>query len=279
MRLFKRKSSKSGYCNISEPVSDLDPARISVIKAQHSKLQATAAEAKSKITSSQTNDDTFVTETVTLDTSPSAESSKSRQEAISSSARSTSSDADNDPIPISPDSNNNPLIRELSPQNSNTESAWAPTPKSNVTSMAVSKPIIDAKITDSFFQGRNRKRVLNCASQAPSTKEDVAIKDMLIPTVDADQNQENPLDDDTQSQNSDVDKSFEPQIVSVNSDITDPSYGASSRKSSQQQTWKNFRKVRRYLHDSTNSKEKEGPSTILETIIDAICSYPGEKKS
>lgn len=35
MKLFKKKSHKSGYCNISEPISDLDPKRISAIKSRH----------------------------------------------------------------------------------------------------------------------------------------------------------------------------------------------------------------------------------------------------
>lgn len=35
MKLFKKKSHKSGYCNISEPISDLDPKRISAIKSKH----------------------------------------------------------------------------------------------------------------------------------------------------------------------------------------------------------------------------------------------------
>ena len=87
--------------------------------------------------------------------------------------------------------------------------------------------------------------------------------------------------DDNQSQSSDLDKTFSPQIVSVNSDITDPSFGKGLSKKRNQQSWKKLKKLRRYFHDSLSSKacEQKRPETFLDMFIDAICSYPEDKKS
>jgi hypothetical protein len=270
MRLFKRKTK--GYCNISEPVSDLDPARISAIKAQHAKVEVTARE--DKITTS--NDDTFITETVTLETSQSAESSKCKQEAASSASQPEASTGKDK-------SAESPQIKEQD------ASAWTTKPKSNEQQfMADPRVKLEAKTPETFFEGKNRKRIMDHASQAPTEHQigtvsmgerEIQFKEPLAYVNPA---AEPNRGDDNQSQSSDLDKTFAPQLVTVNSDITDPSFGHGlSSKKRNQKSWKKLKKLRRYFHDSLSSKacEQKRPETFFDMFIDAICSYPGEKKS
>ena len=278
MKLFRRKSSKSGYCNISEPVSDLDPARISKLKAQHSILKKAGKEEEKNSTVG--NDDTFITETITLDTSPSAESSKAankRQQVTSGSTVSVSS----------------PQIVEKKVQIQTPETCKPETNRFQVVSSSntqeksmLSPELMVAKTPDTFFQGKNRKRVsikLDSTSQAP-TEHPIAVLssgekrgDFQVAQIPQTVSQK--AQNDSRSQTSDLDKTFAPQIVSVNSDITDPSYGWSSRRKKKQQSWRKLKSVRRYLHETlnSNSESTKSPMTFLEVIVDAICSYPASK--
>lgn len=295
MKFFRRKSRKSGYCNISEPVSDLDPARISEIKARHSKLQQ-----KEKHRSMPSHDDTFITENITLDTSPSAMASS-----LGSTSKSTN---EKKPLPKLQEASKSETVEvqtvPLRPV------VTAPDAAEFTASGSASSPKQHApKTPDTFFGGKNRKHIptkMDSDSRAPTehpiamlmsnTEREVDARAAHVPESTAKINIPSPgVEVDNQSQSSELDKTFAPQIVSVNSDITDPSYGASGRKGSHQQpSWKKFKKLRRYLQETINSKSgtcsssssskkrkqpQQNPLSFLDSVIDAICTYPPPSKT
>lgn len=312
MRLFKRRST--GYCNISEPVSDLDPARISAIKAK-AQLQAktettttptsaatvTSASARQgqgeKETKPSSQDDTLITETVTLETSPSAESNKSKLYQQSSASRSTSTTTDSRTMskPLekyllveSPRTNHDSNVQTdtdtgLRASNSNfiihedDQSMQRKTSKSK---------LAEAKTPETFFEGKNRKRILDSAgSQAPTEHPipSASLRAGETGNKDKEGKVSFTLADKQSSKDdsSELDKSFSPKIVSVNSDITDPSYGmSSSYKRRSQQSWGKFRNLRKCLHGSliSNQTDTKDSTTFLEMIIDAMCSSPSHEK-
>lgn len=348
MRFFRRKSMKSGYANISEPVSDLDPARISAIKARHSNLvksqssisvQNTAIEKHRSTPSKSSNDDTFVTENITLDTSPSAV-------ALSSSGSSSKSSSDNNKKPLPDLQENSTTCRAETVSEVHT----APLPSSSVVVGSdegedvntaeegdgadfTTSNFMSPKTPDTFFGGKNRKRIpikMDTTSQAPTehpiattargdkggTMEEEVVVQVPVDTTKTSRstprnkknqhsnnnnsnNKNKGILDDDQSESSDLDKTFSPQIISVNSDITDPSYGLSNRRkksssasggSNQQPSWKKLRKLRRYLQETMNSKttcstsgrsdrEKKNPLSFLDSVIDAVCTHPSGTKT
>jgi len=271
MRLFKRNSSKSGYSNISEPVSDLDPARISAIKARHSKRQIQKEIENIPRTN---NDETFLTEAVTLETSPSTESNKSKHDAI------TSTDASPQSI------RKKPLVDSPTMMRTGI-GVQIPLHSANDQLMSSSDLKLESKTPETFFGGKNRKRVSNeeTVSSSPAPTENPIVAVSIGGEIDECKqirvSYDNHLNDDvdTQSQTSDLDKSFSPEIESVRSEITDPSYGETTRRK-KQKSWKSFRKLRRYMHDSLGSKnnEQKDPVSFLDMIMDAICSYPANKR-
>ena len=333
---------KSGYANISEPVSDLDPARISAIKARHSnavvKSQSSVSvqntEKHRSTPSKSSNDGTFVTENITLDTSPSAV-------ALSSSGSSSKSSSDNNKktLPDLQEASTTCRAETLSkvhtaPLPSSPEVVGSDegedvyTAEEGEGANFTTSDFMPPKTPDTFFGGKNRKRIpikMDTTSQAPTEhpiatttrgdkgstiEEEVVVQVPLAKTKTSrsttrnrkkqkSNNNKGILNDD-QSESSDLDKSFSPQIVSVNSDITDPSYGLSNRRkksnsasggSSQQPSWKKLRKLRRYLQESMNSKtacsngsgtsdrEKKNPLSFLDSVIDAVCTHPSGAKT
>jgi hypothetical protein len=91
MKLFKKKTAKSGYCNISEPISDLDPKRISAIKSRHvseldpkviSAIKAQHLEASKAAQSQQGGDKDGTDVTISLTPSPSQSSKSTPQSKI-----------------------------------------------------------------------------------------------------------------------------------------------------------------------------------------------------
>ncbi len=301
---------KSGYCNISEPVSEIDPARMYEIKARHSKpKQSTSspnadakAKAKAKHRSLTSNDD-ILTQNITLDTSPSQ---------MASASTSTSSSEHKKVLP-------KPHLQDTSREETGTEvePATAPT-----TALATGAEVPSSsprqlkhgtskmpRTPDTFFGGKNKKRItmkMETASQAPTEHPIVAVVDgvdkeegggeggvvMQVPVTTFSTTKHTSSSfpktkvntGEDQSESSDLDKTFAPQLVSVNSDITDPSYGMSSsrrKKSSQQQSWRKLKKLRRYLHETINSKSTcnnssrqrtQNPLSIIESIIDTVCT-------
>ncbi len=388
MRLFKRKSAKAGYCNISEPVSDLDPKRISAIKAQAQHVDVSVESSNNNSPSAKSNgkggvgakssgnDDTFITaETITLDTFPSAESSRNKAVV----QKQPQQQVPEPPI-LSPNTVDARLLMDGSPDSSRpgtmfpVSSASASASESAVEETSPSKvepTALMPKTPDTFFGGRNRKRIElkldstshnshNSHSLAPTEHPIGPMGIAAIPTptkgrtrtkskatavtgnggttqkeddnfniiqsqavasgthgadeirkqTQTQQPQEQSqspkgiiIGSDDQSQTSDLDKSFSPQIVSVNSDITEPSYGlglsSKSRKKKQLNaaSWKKFRRLRRYFNEtfqtsatSANNNDtacggqlpkgnggQKGQMSLLDMFIDAICSHPINK--
>lgn len=297
---------KSGYCNISEPISDLDPARMSVIKARHSKKtkqppktkvmalesDTTTASLKPDENIASSNDDTFITETVTLETSPSNRSNNSKPVALSSmESRTYLSLSEKQPSSLSPEES-----RDAPNRAQDQDMDIPPPPMEDLLENSNRERGLELKklkTPETFFRGKNsRKRIsirMDATSQAPTEHPMAAVtigegvdksREFRVPRT-----KDLTDKDETQSQTSDLDKSFSPQIVSVNSDITDPSYGMSSsrrKRQQQQQSWKKFRKLRRYLHTSLNTKgngnvQPKSPMSFLDMIMDALCSYPGSE--
>ena len=258
--------------------------------AEETDISATTSKQDPNITSS--NDDTFITETVTLETSPSNGSNKSKPVALSSmESRTTYLSLSEKQL----SSLSSPEIQ--APHQAQEQAQDIPPPPMDDRMVSSSRrkelELEQLKTPDTFFRGKNRKRIsirMDATSQAPTEHPMAAVTigegadkrkefQFRVPrTKDLTEKSDN------QSQSSDLDKSFAPQIVSVNSDITDPSYGMSSsrRKRQQQQSWKKFRKLRRHLHNSLNSKgngneNNKSPMSFLDMILDALCSYPGNE--
>lgn len=303
--LKRRQSKKSGYCNISEPVSDLDPARMSAIKRRHSAASHDEAGPRkitildnSNIINNKANDETMVTETVTLDTLPSGESSR----IVNTSPSTANQHFNNDHHPKTPDTFFGGKNRKRVPVKSDSMSQ-APTEHHPVVegtgfgNTAAGSNVLDGDVS------QNQDNI-----QLPTS----AKKTLSYPQ-NPDRNHHQQRDSDDQSNSSDLDKSFSPQIVTVNSDITEPTYelkdsnrpsssssrkkkhSSSSNNNNSSETWKKLRKLRRCLHDTVHSssssssskKKKHGnsssagggssPMNFLELMVDAICSYPEQK--
>jgi hypothetical protein len=81
------------------------------------------------------------------------------------------------------------------------------------------------------------------------------------------------------STSSDLDKTFSPEIISVNSDITDISYHrTSTNRKSGRRPWRKWRRIREDFSDTCRQHDMQSPLSALDTILDALCSGPSNQK-
>mmetsp|Transcript_903 Transcript_903/g.974 ORF Transcript_903/g.974 Transcript_903/m.974 type:complete len:288 (-) Transcript_903:135-998(-) len=284
MKIFKRKI-KSGYCNISEPISDLDPARISAIKARHVQ--------KTKNGKSNANNITMITDSITLTTAPSAESKRMQQElnspTLTSASTPTSSSSNEQQLRV------NSLERsksEVKDEKDISKGKLSPASTIDIykSTEEPAERNFDPKTPDTFFEGKNRKRIsLQTSASLAPTEHPIALIGKDERDKEADKKIELPVRTrietegthyDHGSTTSDLDKTFAPQIVSVNSDITEPSYGGPSSRRKKRSSWKDYRKLRRCFHETfhvSKHDENKGPLSVLDMIVDAICTHPDAK--
>mmetsp|Transcript_2322 Transcript_2322/g.4317 ORF Transcript_2322/g.4317 Transcript_2322/m.4317 type:complete len:419 (-) Transcript_2322:575-1831(-) len=417
MKFFKKKSHKSGYCNISEPISDLDPRRISAIKSRHvseldpkviSAIKAQHLEATTKAAMQPQNLDKDGTDvTISLTPSPSQQSSRSAQVNNNNNSNNSNSKIivttiqDGSPASTSTtfvDSQRTPsssssgggaqgvvakagtkyfkspttvTSKRLFGITTTPTTTASTTPKSSMTAMtgtmvgngngnattpspsgvttavlttpSCKPPIAPPKTPDTFFQGRNRKRVQDLDQEEVDTQMPVHYFEQSnnMDHVDHDHGRDNihndPSSDDIQgrshgkdttspqleqenslkktasmddqkqappqsqpsrqkkqlpvhlatptngipflqrsnSAGSDLDKSFSPDIISVHSDITDPSFHSHSnnrKSSSRRRSW--HLKIRDGFRDTCRQHNLKSPMSFLEMILDSICSGP-----
>ena len=334
MKLFKKRSQKSGYCNISEPISDLDPKRISAIKlkqvgeldpkvisaikAQHtgsgkvpppkddtddatitltpSPSQSSKSAARifkgssgssSESHSAETPAGNTASETITTCTPPDTDSSIKKQLFISPNGKkATKSMGAFLPFQQSPEKND-------SRSSANFDNEFSP------------KPPIAPKTPDTFFQGRNRKRITKhtdeIATEAPTDhlnvfaladqgpdndntsdeidNESKQSKQYPKDTIQVDVKHQLPINETQplekcESASSDLNKTFSPEIISVSSDITDPTFHntrAPSRKNSRR-PWRKWKKIREGFAETCRQHDLEAPLSVLDLIVDSLCS-------
>lgn len=320
-KFFKKRSNKSGYSNITEPISDLDPKRRALIKSKHvsdldpkviSAIKAKHAESSKSV---QGNSDT----TVSLTPSTSQSSKFLRKDSDMHSAGTPETVTSGNTFKSS-------VRKELfGPSSDSTSKDSLSVTKSksvaqssniSTTQASTSRPIpvSSPKTPDTFFQGKNRKRITTyeddtespvnffSSSQAdpqpqelkeqPGTKtpevksgkKDLPVQQhhITVETTPGPENKEPALNDavvqhiDRQdSSSSDLDKTFDPEIISINSDITDPTFTPNKSKSKRagkpRQSWQHLREN---LRDTCRQSDFKSPLSFLEMIMDSLCSGP-----
>jgi hypothetical protein len=343
MKFFQKRSQKSGYSNISEPISDLDPKRISAIKSKHvseldpkviSAIKAQHIDA-AKIQPEKCGTDATVSLTpspslssksvlklwIAKDGSPfdmqsagtpagftasetvttcSPDKATSPQSSIQKQLFGPKSDADN--VSLSPTAPKTPSGKDGPPIETANEQYTAPAP-----------PPITPKTPDTFFQGKNRKRIVNGEFSDISTEHS-----NIVRSGDQDQNdfandefgakepqqegnakvqaheaglkhattkderkslpafewKPNPLQKCT-STSSDLDKTFSPEIISVSSDITEPSYNLhSSKRANRNPRW-TWNRIRDDFQNTCRQHDHlKAPLSFLDKILDSLCPGP-----
>jgi len=341
MKFFKKRTQKSGYSNISEPISDLDPKRISAIKSKHvSELDPKVISAikAQQIDAAKIQPEKYGTDaTVSLTPSPSLSSKSvlklwiakdgspfdmqsagtpagftasetvttcspdkaaSPPSSIQKQLFGPKSDAGNVSLsptaPKTPSGKDGPLIETAN------EQYTAPTP-----------PPITPKTPDTFFQGKNRKSIVNGEFSDISTEhlnivgsEDQDQNDVANDEFGAKEPQQegnvkvqaheaglknvtkdkrkslpafewkpNPLQKCT-STTSDLDKTFSPEIISVNSDITEPSYNLHSSKRTNRNPRRTWNSIRDDFQNTCRQHDLKAPLSFLDTILDSLCPGP-----
>lgn len=321
MKIFKKRTQKSGYSTMtSEPISDLDPKRISALKnfksKHHGDLDPKVILAiKSQNREAQDESDS---KTVSLTPSPSLSKAVSKLKDASFSGSNsagspagftaaetiTASSSDQNPT----NGNNSPIHKRLFTSASDGSSGIPPPspPKSTPEKKKRLKggnddePKPPPKTPDTFFMGKNRKHfkldINDFASQVAADPLNV------LNSIDHDQNIEEEEDDmkiksksptggklqlpvngaknleKSNSSSSDLDKTFSPEIISVNSDITEPTYSrTSSNRKNGKRSWRKWRRIREDFSDTCRQHDMRTPLSVLDSILDALCSGPSTR--
>ena len=318
MKIFKKRTQKSGYSNMSsEPISDLDPKRISALKniksKHHGDLDPKVISAiKNKWSSppQEENDNKTVSLTPSPSLSkPTPKRSISESNSAGSPAGFTASETitactppDND---LSNEKNNaSPIHKKLfaSPSESKVKNSSKPSPsapkltpeKKRAKEVGSGEPKPPPKTPETFFQGKNRKKfqidINEFASQVPvdplnafSGDQDHQIEEeedqQLKHPSDRKAKQQIPVNlERSNSTSSDLDKTFSPEIISVTSDITEPSYHRTSSRKTQKRSWRKWKRIREDFSDTCRQHDMRSTLSVLDTILDTLCSGPSNKK-
>jgi len=346
MKFFKKRSVKSGYSNISEPISDLNPQRISYIKSKHvseldpkvisalksqqietAKVQLHAekdgtdatilltpssSQSSKLIAQAFTDKDGFpsdtqsagtpagftVSETVTT-CSPLGVATKL---SIQKQLFGPSSDSSKDSIPPPPA----PPAPLASPTKQPSDKAAFISQTGNEDYGA---PRTYPKTPETFFKGKNRKSIFKIDDEiitdAPTDHLNTAgskdhnddgddesrvresqqvgntkLQSQGIRTEHADQEEKkqipvfhlkpNPLEKSI-STSSDLDKTFSPEIISVTSDITEPSYTLHPSRKSKRNSQRSWKMMRENFQESCREHDMKAPMTLLDMILDNLC--------
>jgi len=342
MKFFKKRSQKSGYSNISEPISDLDPRRISAIKSKHVSeldpkvISAIKAQQIDAAKIQPEKDGTDATVSLTPSTSLSSKSvlklwiakdgSPYDMQSAGTPAGFTASETvttcspnkaaspssiqkqlfgptpDADEVSISPTAPKKPSRKDEPLIETANEQYTAPAP-----------PPITPKTPDTFFQGKNRKSIVNGDLITDISTEHLNI---VVGSEDQDQNdvandefgakepqqegnakvqaheaglkhatkderkslpvfdwRPNPLEK-CNSSSSDLDKTFSPEIISVNSDITEPSYNLHSSKRTNRNPKRSWNSIRDNFQNTCRKHDLKAPLSFLDTILDSLCPGP-----
>jgi hypothetical protein len=83
---------------------------------------------------------------------------------------------------------------------------------------------------------------------------------------------------DDQSCGSDLDKTFDPDIVTVSSEITDPSFGTPIGRRKNGYDWKKWAQIRNHFNGSCRQNANT-PGSILELMVDSLCAPNSEQIS
>jgi len=277
MKLFLlRKRRQSGYCTIiAEPVSDLAPEVISAIKASSPEVRTT--DSRKKILSPFQDSKEFdeITESITLTPTPSESSS-----------------------PIPPSSILGPALRELDEVNNKINARSKVVARSHLHTKSAHKvgtPDLKTPITFSIHDierevERQKIRGLSdCRTTPDTTKSFDVTADQatdapterislfnLERTSRTHKNDEvglNRISIENVGAKKDLNMSFDPDIQSVYSDITEPTYETLDANKTCQHEWKKLQQGKLNLTKLLGSGEKS-PESIFDFLIDTLCQHP-----
>jgi|EP00979_Chaetoceros_neogracilis_P006997 hypothetical protein len=333
---FKKRLLKTGYSNISEPISDLNPQRISYIKSKHvSELdpKVIAALKAQQIKSAKIQLEKDGTDATVLLTPSSSQSSKfiikalTGKDGLISDMQSAGTPAGFTVSETVTTCSPAEVASKLSIQKqlfaSRTDSSKDSVSRSSSKQLSVksatalsqngseddSVPRPPPKTPDTFFQGKNRKSIFKIDDEIKTD----APADPLY-TVGADDQddeycdeyrvKESQLEGNTKlrsqeigtdkeerkkipvfdmkpslleksiSTSSDLDRTFSPEIISVSSDITEPSYNLHPSRKSSRTSRRTWTTMRENFQDACRQHDSKAPMSILDTILDNICPGP-----
>jgi len=269
MKLFKRGRRQAGYCTISEPVSDLAPEVISAIKQANTEYKATNNGKLIHSTFQDNNEFDAITEPITLTPTPSESSSHippSRNCNVSIIHPSTiklNKACDRDGVQSKRVARTPPTLKGI--HDVGKSSTKAPLQSSvRVTETLVAKGKSDCRTTSGTTKS------FDVTTDAPTERTNLFILKGTSRIKKDSTEKFNPSDN---VETDDLDETFDPEIISVHSDITEPTYQTFDATLSFEHKWKKLRQGRLKLTELLGSGEKSQVS-IFDFVIDTLCHHP-----